>query len=128
MLIALLSASFSGCIQTNQESSNDTTEQSKSYQQADQMKRVEMKAAVKWQQATVKYFNIEGGFYGLITEQGQKYLPMNLAKEFQQDGALVNIKGQLKKGMMTTQQWGTPYEISEIKLIKAGKNQLEDSL
>jgi len=78
-----------------------------------------------WKKATVKYMQLEGGFYGLITENGQKLLPMGLPKAFQQDGAVVNVLGKVKKDVMTFQQWGTPFEITEIKLIKAGKK-LED--
>lgn len=75
---------------------------------------------IKWQQARVKYLNFEGGFYGLITHNGEKYLPLNLDKTFQQDGAIVNIQGKVEN-MMTTQQWGKPYKITNIKLIKAGR-------
>ena len=28
--------------------------------------------------ATVKYMNVEGGFFGLITKEGKHWLPMNL--------------------------------------------------
>jgi hypothetical protein len=75
---------------------------------------------VMWQTATVKYMEFEGGFWGLVTENGQKLLPMNLAKEFRQLGAVVKFQGQVKGDMMTIQQWGTPFQITEITLIKAG--------
>lgn len=82
---------------------------------------------LKWQQARVKYLNLEGGFYGLITHSGNKYLPMNLDKSFQQDGAIVNIQGNVEHNVMTIQQWGKPYKISNIKLIKAGRVKVPES-
>jgi len=73
-----------------------------------------------WQTATVKYMEFEGGFWGLITENGQKFLPMNLAKEFRQLDAVVKFKGQVKGDIMTIQQWGTPFQITEMTLLKEG--------
>lgn len=70
---------------------------------------------------TVKYFNLEGGFFGIVTDKGEKFLPQGLALEYQQDGAVIEFSGEIIKGMMTIQQWGTPFTISELKLIKPGK-------
>lgn len=83
---------------------------------------VEQSAQVKdiWIQATVKHMNFEGGFFGLITKQGEKLLPMNLNKSFHQEGAIIRIQGRKQKNVMTIQQWGTPFEITHIELIKAG--------
>jgi hypothetical protein len=75
---------------------------------------------IMWQTATVKYMEFEGGFWGLVTENGQKLLPMNLAKEFRQFDAVVKFQGQVKGDVMTIQQWGTPFKITEMTLIKAG--------
>ena len=72
-----------------------------------------------WQQGRVQYINIEGGFYGIITDSGEKILPMNMAKEFAKDGAIVRIKGKIKK-VATIQQWGTPFTITDIELIEPG--------
>ncbi len=68
--------------------------------------------------ATVKYMKIEGGFYGLLTKEGQRWLPMNLKNEFRKHGALVKVKGHEIKDMMTIQQWGKPFSITDIRLIK----------
>lgn len=73
---------------------------------------------------TIKYFNMEGGFYGIITEKGEKLLPSNLDKKFQQDGAIIEFSGNFKKDTITFQQWGKPFSISKVKLIKSGKKTL----
>ena len=72
-----------------------------------------------WQRGRVQFLNLEGGFYGIIMDSGKKILPMNMKKEFAQNGAIVRIKGK-KKNIMTIQQWGTPFTITEIELISPG--------
>ena len=79
------------------------------------------KQETQWRTGTIKFMEFEGGFFGIVTDEGDKLLPMNLAKEFQQIGAKVKIQGQLVTDMMTIQQWGTPFKITKIELIKAGK-------
>ena len=72
-----------------------------------------------WQRGRVQFLNLEGGFYGIITDSGKKLLPMNMKKEFAQNGAIVRVKGKVKN-IMTIQQWGTPFTITEIELISPG--------
>ncbi|MFT6902900.1 MAG: hypothetical protein ACJAXS_003119 [Colwellia sp.] len=78
-----------------------------------------------WQRGRVQFLNLEGGFYGIITDSGKKLLPMNMAKEFAQNGAVVRVKGKVKD-VMTIQQWGTPFTITDIELIKPG-NKVNDA-
>jgi len=78
----------------------------------------------EWQRGRVQFLNLEGGFYGIITDSGKKILPMNMAKEFAQNGAIVRIKGKVKN-VMTIQQWGTPFTITEIELVTPG-NKVND--
>ena len=73
-----------------------------------------------WSKAKIKYFDLEGGFYGIITETGQKLLPANLSKEMRQDGAIVEVSGYFEQGMITFQQWGKPFKITSIKVVKEG--------
>lgn len=77
-------------------------------------------AEEKWQSATITYMDFEGGFFGLITDDGEKLLPMNLDVQYRQEGAIVKIQGHTINDMMTIQQWGTPFKITKIELIKAG--------
>jgi hypothetical protein len=74
-----------------------------------------------WQQVTVNYYDFEGGFYGFVTLTGGKLLPMNLEKKYKVPGTVLNIKGDIIKDMITLQQWGQPFSISDVKLIKLGK-------
>jgi len=87
---------------------------------------IKMEVKQEWQQATVHFKNLEGGFYGFITKSGTKLLPLNLDKAYRMHGAVVKFKGEVKKGMRTIQQWGTPFQISQIELIKAGQSEKND--
>ena len=63
---------------------------------------------------TVVYKDLEGGFYGIIADDGTPYLPLNLPDEFAQDNLSVTFTGVVKTDVMTIQQWGTPLELTEI--------------
>jgi len=65
----------------------------------------------------IKYINLEGGFYGIIDKQGNKYLPINLPKQYQVDGLNVFVKAKIRKDIVTTSMWGTPIQIIEIHVI-----------
>ena len=70
---------------------------------------------------TVRYIPLEGGFYGIETDKGEKYLPFNLPEEFEKDGLRVWFKAEPKRAT-TIHMWGKPVEILEIKLIEKMQN------
>lgn len=76
--------------------------------------------------ATIKYMNLEGGFFGLVSKEGKHWLPLNLEKEFQKDGAVIKVTGKAITGIMTIQQWGTPFSITDIELITAANKAPEN--
>ena len=63
---------------------------------------------------TITYVDLEGGFYGLIDQDGTRYLPLNLEEDFQQDGLTIRFRGRVQRDVMTIQQWGTPLELMEM--------------
>lgn len=79
-----------------------------------------IKTKQSWLQVTVKYLSLEGGFYGLLSEKGDKLLPLNLPEKYRVDGTILRVKGQPIKNMFTIQQWGTPFKVIDIELIKIG--------
>ncbi len=66
---------------------------------------------------TVKYFNLEGGFYGIVTDQGGHFLPENLSDEFKQDNLRVYFEGVITD-KVTIQQWGRTIKIRKIEKIQ----------
>jgi len=89
--------------------------------------QVIIKINTSWQQVTVKYLNLEGGFYGLVSAKGAKFLPINLPEKYKVDGTILRIKGQPINNMMTIQQWGKPFEIIETELVKLGSGKSSKS-
>jgi hypothetical protein len=67
--------------------------------------------------AKVRWISLEGGFYGLVAEDGRKFLPLNLADDFRKDGLKIKVRGIMKKDVATIYMWGTPLEIVEIAIL-----------
>ena len=66
---------------------------------------------------TIKYVKLEGGFYGIISDNGQELDPVNLKDEFKKDGLRVKFVYSLKKGVANIHQWGKTIEIISIRKI-----------
>ncbi|RJS90857.1 hypothetical protein CW705_05065 [Candidatus Bathyarchaeota archaeon] len=69
---------------------------------------------------TIRYIPLEGGFYGIITDDGKKYLPLNLPERYRHDRLRVWFKAKLRRNVTTIYMWGEPIEILKIKRIKEG--------
>jgi hypothetical protein len=63
---------------------------------------------------TIVYLELEGGFYGIAAEDGERYFPINLGVPYRQDGLRVTFDMRLRPDIMTTVMWGTPVEIIEM--------------
>lgn len=63
---------------------------------------------------TIVYVDLEGGFYGLVAEDGTKYNPLNLEEAFKQDSLRVRFRGEKKTDVMTTRMWGTNLQILDM--------------
>jgi len=68
-------------------------------------------------QGIVRYLQFEGGFYGIIGENGDKYKPMHLEPQFEVDGLKVKVRARMVKGVAGIQMWGKPIEVLEIEKI-----------
>ncbi|WP_256870978.1 hypothetical protein [Shewanella sp. Scap07] len=87
---------------------------------------VELSKGVIMNQGTVRYLNLEGGFWGIITDDGRKILPENLPSEHRKDGLRLSFSSKEVKGMMTIQQWGTLSTLDNIKVIGQVESQGND--
>jgi len=63
---------------------------------------------------TVRYIPIEGGFYGIVCDDGKNYDPTNLPPEFQQDNLKVGFTGKILKDRVGFHMWGEIIEIKDI--------------
>jgi len=69
---------------------------------------------------TITYIDLEGGFYGIIADDGGQYLPLNLADEHKVDGLHVSFTGTIERDIVTIQQWGQPITIISIEVATSG--------
>ncbi|PKL82527.1 MAG: hypothetical protein CVV24_09645 [Ignavibacteriae bacterium HGW-Ignavibacteriae-3] len=67
---------------------------------------------------TVKFQSIEGGFYGIVTDDNKYLDPLNLSKEFQINGMRILFKYIEKKEMASFHMWGTIVQITDIKELR----------
>jgi hypothetical protein len=63
---------------------------------------------------TVVYNDLEGGFWGVITDAGVQYEPMVLQDEFKKNGLKIRFSGVAIKDAGSIYMWGTPIEIRQI--------------
>jgi hypothetical protein len=66
---------------------------------------------------TINHIDLEGGFYGLIADDGRKYLPKDLAREFKVNGLRVRFQVKILTGVVTIYMWGTPVEVLSIEKL-----------
>ena len=66
---------------------------------------------------TVTYVDLEGGFYGILGDDGKKYDPLDLDPEFQEDGLRVAFHATEAQGMGSFHMWGTIVNLDFIEEI-----------
>lgn len=67
---------------------------------------------------TVVYHEIEGGFWGIIADDGRKFNPINLSEKFQVENLRVQFDAKVKKGMVGIHMWGEYVEILKIEKLE----------
>jgi hypothetical protein len=63
---------------------------------------------------TIAYQDLEGGFYGLVADDGTRYDPLNLDEAFQQDSLRVRFRVRPRPDVMTIRMWGQPVEVLDL--------------
>jgi len=90
------------------------------YPSADSGREVDSKTGATSIQAvtgTVRYIDVEGGFYGIVTDDGRKLDPVNLPQEFQKDGLRIRARVEPLQQRVSIRMWGTPVRIIEFKRL-----------
>ncbi len=64
---------------------------------------------------TVKLLGFEGGFYGIVGDDGNNYDPLNLSDEFKKDGLKVKFIIKPAENQVGFHMWGQIVEIISIK-------------
>ncbi|MCX6088883.1 MAG: hypothetical protein NTX88_00620 [Candidatus Atribacteria bacterium] len=69
---------------------------------------------------TVLYVDLEGGFYGINGDDGQRYDPANLPADFKKDGLRIHFEARIKSNQENTHMWGKSIEIVSIVVADTG--------
>ena len=69
---------------------------------------------------TVQYLDIEGGFYGIVADDGSNYDPINLSSDFsdfEEDGLRVTFEGKIRDDLDSIHMWGTIIELTAVEKL-----------
>ena len=69
---------------------------------------------------TVNFINLEGGFYGIISDDGENYDPINLSRKFQKNCLPVWFEAKIRDDIVSSHMWGTAIEITKIEKLGGG--------
>ena len=64
---------------------------------------------------SVSYVDLEGGFYGIVTDQGARHNPVNLPVDLRRDGLRISYRYKTLQNVAGIQMWGTSVEVLEIR-------------
>ncbi len=67
---------------------------------------------------TVKFIDLEGGFYGIVGDDNKQYDPMNLDQTYQKDGLRVRFQAKIRQDIASIHMWGKIIEITKIEKLK----------
>lgn len=66
---------------------------------------------------TVVHVDLEGGFWGVVGDDGKQYDVPNLPKEFRKHGLRVKFAGRVSRGQISFHMWGLIVEVVSIEKI-----------
>ncbi len=67
---------------------------------------------------TVRFVEVEGGFYGIVADNTTRFDPLNLAEEFRQDGLRVRFEAKISDNQVSTHMWGTLIKLTKIEKLQ----------
>ncbi|MBC7217078.1 MAG: hypothetical protein H5U36_02670 [Candidatus Caldatribacterium sp.] len=65
---------------------------------------------------TVTYVPLEGGFFGIVADNGKRYEPVNLPEDFREDGLRVAFVAEPFEGM-SSHMWGELIRLVRIEKL-----------
>ena len=65
-------------------------------------------------EGTVVWIDLEGGFFGILGDDGKQYDPLNLPAEFQIDGLRVVLSARIRDDAASAHMWGYLITIDNI--------------
>lgn len=69
---------------------------------------------------TVLYQDLEGGFFGIITDTGDQLLPTNLPAQYEIDGLRISGTATPQTDMVSARMWGTMVSVDNVTPLNGG--------
>lgn len=66
---------------------------------------------------TISFVDLEGGFFGILGDDGGEYDPINLPVDFAVEGRRVSIQARVRSDLASAHLWGELIEIDEIAAL-----------
>ena len=70
---------------------------------------------------TIRHIPLEGGFWGIVADDGRRFDPLELDPALQRDGLRVHFQALPETDVMTTRMWGTPVTLRSIEVLSGGQ-------
>ena len=67
---------------------------------------------------TVTYIDSVGGFYGIISDDGENYDSIDLGSEFQEEGLRIRFEAKLRDDIRSVHMWGKVIEITKLEKLE----------
>lgn len=64
---------------------------------------------------TIVFQELEGGFYGIVGDDGKDYLPLNLDAQYRVNGLRIAFESEPAGNIATIHMWGTPVNLTFIE-------------
>ena len=66
---------------------------------------------------TIEYIELEGGFYGIVGDDGENYNPIDLMQQYQQHDLEIYFEARILKDVDSIYMWGIAIEITRIEKL-----------
>jgi inhibitor of cysteine peptidase len=67
---------------------------------------------------TIVFIDLEGGFYGIVGDDGRDYYPLMMDEQFRKDGLRIAFDYEPVKDMAAIQMWGIPVNLTFIETLE----------
>ena len=67
---------------------------------------------------TIRFIPVEGGFYGIVADNGKHYDPTNLPAEFQKENLRVTFTGRILRDRVSFHMWGEIIQVESISELE----------
>lgn len=64
-----------------------------------------------------RYIGLEGGFWAIESDAGEKYTPINMPEQLKSEGATVRVKAKVLKGAISISMYGEAIRIISFETL-----------